>query len=289
MEIIRIPRIMQDIARTHKMHNRRIGFVPTMGSLHEGHLSLVRMARTENEITVASIYVNPKQFGPTEDLSQYPRDIEGDAEKLTGEGIDILFLPVDSLIYPDGFSTRVEVEGLSRKLCGAYRRGHFSGVATVVTKLFNLIGPARAYFGQKDFQQTVIIKRMVKDLDMDIDIVVCPTIREEDGLAMSSRNLYLTREQRDAAAIIYKCLNEASGAIKSGIIKVTELKKLMETRLASEPLVSEIQYCSAYDPDTLDELEEIVNEALLAIALKVGETRLIDNILVAAGQKSSSP
>jgi pantoate--beta-alanine ligase len=289
MEIIRIPRIMQDIARTHKMHNRRIGFVPTMGSLHEGHLSLVRMARTENEITVASIYVNPKQFGPTEDLSQYPRDIEGDAEKLTGEGIDILFLPVDSLIYPDGFSTRVEVEGLSRKLCGAYRRGHFSGVATVVTKLFNLIGPARAYFGQKDFQQTVIIKRMVKDLDMDIDIVVCPTIREEDGLAMSSRNLYLTREQRDAAAIIYKCLNEASGAIKSGIIKVPELKKLMETRLASEPLVSEIQYCSAYDPDTLDELEEIVNEALLAIALKVGETRLIDNILVAAGQKSSSP
>ena len=289
MEIIRIPRIMQDIARTHKMHNKRIGFVPTMGSLHEGHLSLVRMARTENEITVASIYVNPKQFGPTEDLSQYPRDIEGDAEKLTGEGIDILFLPVDSLIYPDGFSTRVEVEGLSRKLCGAYRRGHFSGVATVVTKLFNLIGPARAYFGQKDFQQTVIIKRMVKDLDMDIDIVVCPTIREEDGLAMSSRNLYLTREQRGAAAIIYKCLNEASGAIKSGIIKVTELKKLMETRLASEPLVSEIQYCSAYDPGTLDELEEIANEALLAIALKVGETRLIDNILVAAGQKSSSP
>jgi pantoate--beta-alanine ligase len=278
---------MQDIARTHKMHNKTIGFVPTMGALHEGHLSLVRMARAENEITVASIYVNPKQFGPTEDLSQYPRDIEGDAEKLTGEGIDILFLPVDSLIYPDGFSTCVEVKALSKKLCGAHRPGHFSGVATVVTKLFNLVQPARAYFGQKDFQQTVIIKRVVKDLDMGIDIVVCPTIREKDGLAMSSRNLYLTSERRGAAAIIYKCLTEASEAIKSGIIKVDKLKKLMENRLASEPLVSEIQYCSAYDPDTLDELEKIDHEALLAIALKIGETRLIDNILVAAGEKSS--
>jgi len=284
MEIIRIPRIMQDITKTHEMGNKTIGFVPTMGALHEGHLSLVRMARAENEITVVSIYVNPTQFGPTEDLSQYPRNIEGDTEKLAGEGIDILFHPVDSFMYPDGFSTRVEVEGLSRRLCGYYRPGHFSGVATVVTKLFNLVRPARAYFGQKDFQQTVIIKQMVKDLDMGVDIVVCPTIREEDGLAMSSRNLYLTREQRDSAAIIYKCLTETSEAIKSGIIKVPELKEFMEKRLASEPLVSEIQYCSAYNPDTLDELEQIGNEALLAIALKIGETRLIDNILVAAGQ-----
>lgn len=288
METIRIPRIMQGVAKTHKMHNKTIGFVPTMGALHEGHLSLVRMAKVENEITVVSIYVNPKQFGPDEDLSRYPRDIEGDAEKLTREGIDILFLPVDSLMYPDGFSTRVEVEGLSKKLCGAYRHGHFSGVATVVTKLLNLVGPTRAYFGQKDFQQTVIIRRMVKDLDMDMDIVVCPTVREEDGLAMSSRNLYLTKEQRSAAAIIYECLNEASEAIKSGIINTKELKKLMENILASEPLVSEIQYCSAYDPDTLNELEEISNEALLAVALKVGKIRLIDNILVAAGQESSS-
>ena len=280
---------MQDIARTHAMHNKTIGFVPTMGALHAGHLSLVRMAREENEITVVSIYVNPKQFSPFEDLSRYPRDTEGDAEKLTGEGIDILFLPGDSLMYPDGFSTRVEVVGLSKKLCGAYRHDHFSGVATVVAKLFNLIQPAKAYFGQKDFQQTVIIKRMIKDLNMSTDIVVCPTVREEDGLAMSSRNLYLTKEERGAASVVYTCLNEASEAIESGILKVGELKKLMETRLASEPLVSEIQYCSAYDPDTLDELEEIVNEALLAIALKVGETRLIDNILVAAGQKSSSP
>lgn len=280
---------MQDTARTHEMHKKTIGFVPTMGALHDGHLSLVRMARKENEITVVSIYVNPKQFSPSEDLSQYPRDTEGDAEKLTGEGIDILFLPGDSLMYPDGFSTRVEVVGLSKKLCGAYRHDHFSGVATVVTKLFNLVRPARAYFGQKDFQQTVIIKRMVKDLNMSTDIVVCPTVREEDGLAMSSRNLYLTKEERGAAAVVYTCLNEASEAIKSGILKVRELKKLMETRLASEPLVSEIQYCSAYDPGTLDELEEIDNEALLAIALKIGKTRLIDNILVAAGLKSSSP
>ncbi|HXX81392.1 MAG TPA: pantoate--beta-alanine ligase [Thermodesulfovibrionales bacterium] len=289
MEIVRTPQIMQDIARTHTMHNKTIGFVPTMGALHEGHLSLVRMAKAGNEITVVSIYVNPKQFGPAEDLAQYPRNIERDVEKLTEEGTDILFLPNDSLMYPEGFSTRVEVEGLSKKLCGAYRFEHFSGVATVVTKLFNLIRPARAYFGQKDFQQTVIIKRMVKDLDMGIDIVVCPTIREEDGLAMSSRNLYLTKEQRGAAPIIHTCLNEASEAIKSGIITVRELKKLMGKRLASEPLVSEIHYYSAYDPDTLDELGEIGNEALLAIALKIGETRLIDNILVAAGRKSSSP
>ncbi|GAB4420251.1 MAG: pantoate--beta-alanine ligase [Thermodesulfovibrionales bacterium] len=280
MEIIRIPKIMQDTSRTHLLHSRRIGFVPTMGALHRGHLSLVRTAREENDITVVSIYVNPKQFGPSEDFHRYPRDIEGDAEKLEREGVDILFLPDDSMIYPDGFSTYLEVEGLSGKLCGALRHGHFRGVATIVAKLFNIVRPARAYFGQKDFQQTVIIKRLVKDLDMDIDVIVCPTVREDDGLAMSSRNIYLTPEERAAARIIYRCLVEASEGIKSGIIEVEKLKRLMQDVLASEPLVSEIQYCSAYDPETLNELIWIDREALLAVALKIGSTRLIDNMIV---------
>lgn len=280
MEIIRIPRIMQDIAGTHRLHGRTIGFVPTMGALHEGHLSLVRTAREENDITVVSIYVNPMQFGPSEDRSRYPSNVEGDREKLKKESVDILFLPDDSLMCPDGFSTSVTVEGLSEKLCGTYRPGHFKGVATIVTKLFNIVSPVRAYFGQKDLQQSVIIKKLVKDLNMGISVVACPTIREADGLAMSSRNLYLTEEEREAAAIIYRCLVEASEAIKSGIIEVCRLKRLMLDRLMSEPLVSEVQYCSAYDPESLDELDQIGEEALLAVALKIGNTRLIDNMPV---------
>lgn len=280
MEIIRIPNIMQDTSKGHLLHSRTIGFVPTMGALHEGHLSLVRTARAENDITVVSIYVNPKQFGPSEDFLRYPRDIDGDTEKLRKEGVDILFLPDDSQMYPDGFSTHLKVEGLSDRLCGAFRPGHFSGVATIVAKLFNIVMPTRAYFGQKDFQQAIIIKRLVKDLNMDIDIVVCPTVREDDGLAMSSRNMYLTPEERAAARIIYRCLVEASEAIKSGIIEVERLERLMKDMLASEPLISEIQYCSAYDPETLDELRQIQGETLLAIALKIGSTRLIDNMFV---------
>ncbi len=281
MEIIRIPRVMQDVARTHRRQGKTVGLVPTMGALHEGHLSLVRMARGENDITVVSIYVNPRQFGPGEDLLKYPRDVEGDAEKLKKEDVDILFLPDDILIYPEGFSTRVEIGGLSGKLCGAFRPGHFSGVATVVTKLFNIVTPVRAYFGQKDFQQTVIIRRLVKDLDMGIDVAVCPTVREADGLAMSSRNHYLNSEERAAATVLYRCLTETSDAIKSGIINVHELKRVMFERLTSEPLVSEVQYCSVYEPERLDELDQIKGEALIAIALVIGNTRLIDSMLVA--------
>ncbi|MCL5423332.1 MAG: pantoate--beta-alanine ligase [Nitrospirae bacterium] len=280
MEIIRIPRIMQDVAGTHRMHGRTVGFVPTMGALHEGHLSLVRMCREENDIVVVSIYVNPTQFGPAEDLSQYPRDIEGDREKLKKENVDILFLPDDSLMYPKGFSTFVGVGRLSERLCGVYRPGHFRGVATVVAKLFNIVSPVRAYFGQKDFQQTLVIKRMVRDINSAVDVVTCPTIRESDGLAMSSRNAYLGAEERKAAAVIYRSLVKGAETIKSGIIDGSALKKVMLDALEAEPLVSEIQYCSAYDPESLDELEQISSEALLAIALKIGTTRLIDNMLV---------
>lgn len=283
MEIIRIPKVMQETSKGHMLHGRSIGFVPTMGALHEGHLSLVRVSKAENDITVASIFVNPMQFGPSEDYNQYPRDIEGDLEKLEKEGIDVLFLPDKGHIYPENFSTTVEVSGLSERLCGAFRPGHFRGVATVVTKLFNIVSPKRAYFGQKDYQQTVIIKRLVTDLNMDIDIVVCPTIREEDGLAMSSRNLYLNERERAAAPILYRALREGYKAIKSGIIETEKIKRLMLQVIGSEPLVSEVQYLSIYDPESLEELDRVENEAIIAGAIKIGNTRLIDNISTASG------
>ncbi len=272
---------MQATVNSLILHGKSVGLVPTMGALHEGHLSLVRRARAENIVTVVSIFVNPGQFGPSEDFRKYPRDIEGDTEKLLKEGVDILFTPVISSVYPENFLTHVEVEKLSEKLCGAFRPGHFRGVATIVTKLFHMVKPARAYFGQKDFQQTVVIKQMVKDLDMDIEVVVCPTIRERDGLAMSSRNTYLDPAQRAASTVIYRCLKEASDLVKSGIINVDHVKRVMQEKILSEPAVTAIDYAGVYDPETLDEPFEIKENAVLAVAVKMGKTRLIDNILVA--------
>ncbi|MEW6215374.1 MAG: pantoate--beta-alanine ligase [Nitrospirota bacterium] len=285
MEIIRIPRIMQDTSKGRILHGRTIGFVPTMGALHEGHLSLVRRAKQENDITVVSIFVNPIQFGPSEDFERYPRDIEGDMERLRKEGVDILFMPDTPLMYPEGFSTYVEVGKISERLCGAFRPGHFRGVATVVAKLLNIVKPTRSYFGQKDFQQAVIIKQLVKDLDMDAAIVVCPTIREQDGLAMSSRNAYLDKRQREAATVIYRCLTEASNLITSGIIDGIYIKGIMQDRLLKEPAVSGVDYAGVYDPGSLDELSEIKGDALLAVAARIGDTRLIDNMLVNPGRK----
>ncbi len=282
MEIIRISRIMQDTSKGYLLRGKTIGFVPTMGALHEGHLSLIRSAKQENDITVVSIFVNPIQFAPPEDFKKYPRDIEGDAEKLLKEETDILFMPDVAFMYPERFSTYVEVEKISEKLCGAFRPGHFRGVATVVTKLLNIVKPTRGYFGQKDFQQSVIIKQLVKDLDMDTDIVTCPTVREQDGLAMSSRNTYLDERQRKAATVIYKSLAEASDSIKSGIIDGVYIKGLLRDRLLEEPLIAGIDYTGVYDTATLDELIEIKGEALLAVAVRIGDTRLIDNMLVSA-------
>ncbi|TAL23253.1 MAG: pantoate--beta-alanine ligase [Nitrospirae bacterium] len=285
MELIRIPRIMHDTAGGHLLHGRSIGFVPTMGALHEGHLSLVRRAKMENDITVVSIFVNPMQFGPAEDLDKYPIDMDGDTEKLRREEVDILFMPDASHIYPKGFSTHIEVEKLSDRLCGAFRPGHFRGVATVVAKLFNIVRPTRAYFGQKDFQQAVIIKKMVKDLDMAIDAVICPTMRENDGLAMSSRNSYLNARERKAAAVISKCLIQTTELIKSGIIDIESIRRFMKEKLSEEPLIAEIEYASVYSPETLDELDRVEKGALLAVALKIGKTRLIDNMLVESQNK----
>jgi len=282
MEIIRVSKIMRDTSLGHILRGKATGFVPTMGALHGGHLSLVKRAKQENDITVVSIFVNPIQFGPSEDFNRYPRDVDGDMEKLQIEGVDIIFMPEISSIYPGGFSTYVEVEKISERLCGAFRPGHFRGVATVVTKFLNIVNPTRAYFGQKDFQQTIIVKQLVKDLDMDVDIVVCPTIRERDGLAKSSRNIYLDKKEREASTVIYKCLAEVSALIKSGIINANHIKGVMHDILLKEPAVSEIDYAAVYDPATLDELSEIKGDALLAVAVKIGDTRLIDNML--AGQ-----
>lgn len=282
MELIRIPRIMHDTSRGHLLHGRSIGFVPTMGALHEGHLSLIKRSKDENDITVASIFINPLQFGPSEDFQQYPRDTEGDIAKLRKAEADVLFMPDASSIYHEGFATHITVDKISEKLCGAFRPGHFRGVATIVAKLFNIVKPTRAYFGQKDFQQAVIIRKMAKDLDMPVDIIVSPTIREHDGIAMSSRNLYLSEEERKAAGVIYGCLIQTSEMIKSGIINKEKIKGFMKEKLSGEPLVREIQYASMYDPETLDEVENAGKEALLAVSVKVGGTTLIDNMLVKA-------
>lgn len=278
MEILRIPRITQDSCKKHLQRGRSLGFVPTMGALHEGHLSLVKRAKMENDVTIVSIFLNPLQFGPAEDLEKYPRDIEEDIKKLRQEDIDMLFLPDNNLMYPQSFSTSIEVGPISEKLCGKFRPGHFKGVTTVVAKLFNIINPTRAYFGQKDFQQTVIIKKMAKDLNFETDIIVCPTIREQDGLAMSSRNVYLGIEQRTAACVLYQCLNNASESVKSGITSGEKIRELMRQTLLSEPLISQIDYASAYNPETLEEVDDIKGDILFAVAVRVGNTRLIDNI-----------
>lgn len=280
MEIIRIPRVMKVVSRENILKNRSIGFVPTMGALHEGHISLIKRARQENEIVVVSIFVNPLQFGKNEDFHMYPRDLEGDMEKLKECNIDILFIPDEGLMYHNDFSTYIEVKNLSDKLCGYFRPGHFIGVATVVCKLFNIVMPNRAYFGQKDFQQTLIIKKMIEDLNMDIDIVVCPTVRENDGLAMSSRNAYLSSQEKRAASIIYKTLLQASNMVRSGKFSPMDVSIQMHNILKTEPLVSEIQYAGVYDPDNLNELEKFGKQNLLAIAVKIGDTRLIDNMIV---------
>ncbi len=280
MEILRIPRIAQDTCKKHLLRGRSLGFVPTMGALHDGHISLVKRAKTENDVAIASIFLNPLQFGPSEDMGKYPRDIEEDIRKLRKEDIDILFLPDNNLMYPQGFSTHIEVDAISERLCGKFRPGHFRGVATIVAKLFNIINPTRAYFGQKDFQQTVIIKRMAKDLNFDTDIVACPTVREQDGLAMSSRNTYLDNEQRRAANILYRCLSEASESVRSGMTSGEKIRELLSEALSAEPLISQIDYASVYDPETLEEVDEIKGGVLFAAAVRIGNTRLIDNILL---------
>ncbi|MFQ5946634.1 MAG: pantoate--beta-alanine ligase [Anaerolineae bacterium] len=256
-----------------------VGFVPTMGYLHEGHLSLVRRSRAECQSTVVSIFVNPTQFSPGEDLAQYPRDLERDLSLLGAEGVDLVFAPSEREIYPHGFQTSVHAEALTQPLEGQSRPGHFRGVTTVVTKLFNLVQPQRAYFGQKDAQQALVVRRTVLDLNLPVEIVVCPTVREPDGLAMSSRNEYLEPHERSAAAALSQALFAAREAYQQGETRAVQLRQKVRGVLAAEP-TAEIEYVSCADLQTLEELERVEGGALLSLAATIGRTRLIDNVLL---------
>jgi pantoate--beta-alanine ligase len=266
-------------ARSARCDGKTIGFVPTMGFFHEGHLSLMRAARSENDLVVVSLFVNPTQFGPNEDLDRYPRDRNRDVELAMGAGTDLIFIPRAEEIYPSDDFTRVVVRGLSEKLCGASRPGHFEGVATVVAKLFNMTQPHRAYFGLKDYQQTVVIRRMVKDLHLDVDIVTLPTVRESDGLALSSRNSYLSPGERRAARCLKESLDLAERRIHEGERLGDQIRGNIRERIGREKL-ARIDYVSVSDPQTLDEVSQIAGEVVISLAVCIGETRLIDNLLV---------
>jgi pantoate--beta-alanine ligase len=256
-----------------------VGLVPTMGFLHAGHMALVERARRENDYVVVSIFVNPAQFGPREDLGRYPRDMERDLSLLREAGVDLVFAPDVTEVYPEGFGTYVTVEGLSDKLEGAFRPSHFRGVATVVAKLFNIIPANRAYFGQKDAQQVLVLRRMARDLDFRHEIVVVPTVREPDGLALSSRNSYLNAEERQSALVLSRALSVAEEMYRDGERRATEIRSAMRVLLDATPLVK-TDYASVSNPETLEELDRIEDRALVAIAARVGRTRLIDNILL---------
>ena len=256
-----------------------VGLVPTMGFLHDGHLSLVEKARQECRTVAVSIFVNPTQFGPTEDLAAYPRDLPRDLASLEAAAVDLVWTPAPEVIYPSGFQTWVTVEGVSQGLEGERRPGHFRGVATIVTKLLHVFQPQRAYFGQKDAQQAAVIRRLTADLDFPTEIVVCPTVREPDGLAMSSRNTYLDPDERRAATVLYRALEAARRAYAVGERDADRLRQILQTVLAEEPR-AEVQYVSAADPDTLQELHGPVESALLSLAVFIGKTRLIDNLVI---------
>lgn len=258
-----------------------LGLVPTMGYLHEGHMALVRAAREQNEVVAVSIFVNPAQFGPNEDFSRYPRDMERDLAMLDEAGVDWVFSPGVEEMYPEGFSTYVEVGGVTGPLEGAARPGHFRGVATVVAKLFNIVQPHRAYFGQKDAQQVVVIRKMVSDLAFPLEIVVVPTMREPDGLAMSSRNVYLNTQERQAALVLYRSLNAVKQLWDGGERRGSVLREAMSRTLAAEPLARP-DYVSVADPATLHELDDSgrARAALASLAVRIGNTRLIDNFLL---------
>ncbi len=275
MEVIKEPKEMQARAKAYKRQGKIMGFVPTMGYFHEGHLSLIRRCRDDCDVAVVSIFVNPLQFGPTEDFQRYPRDLDRDLKLAHQIGVDIAFTPDLSDLYPPGFQTYVEVTELTKGLEGFHRPSHFKGVTTVVAKLFNIVLPDRAYFGEKDYQQLKVIEKMVSDLNFPVDIVPCPTIREPDGLAMSSRNVYLSSEERQAATVLNRAIKAAQNALDRGLRTVSEVKALMWQVLASEPRVR-VQYVEVVDPETLNPVAQIEEKAIVLIAAFVGSARLID-------------
>jgi pantoate--beta-alanine ligase len=278
MKTINSPQNMNAVSRKLIKSGRRIGFVPTMGALHEGHLSLVRKAKKENDIVVVSVFINPKQFSMGEDYKKYPRDIRGDKLKAVEAGCDIFFCPEKDSIYEEDFSTYVDVEGLSDVMCGMSRPGHFKGVTTICLKLFNIVMAHSAYFGQKDYQQAVIIKKMAKDLNVNIDIKVLPTVRQPSGLAMSSRNSYLSRKEHKLAGLIYESLKDANRLIHSGERRSVKIISGVSAALKRNNMA--IDYITIADPATLKSLKYIKGKALIALAVRIGKIRLIDNMIV---------
>lgn len=280
MKVFQKPSEIQQEIIDLKRSGKTIGFVPTMGALHEGHLSLVRRCREENDIAVVSIFVNPKQFGPKEDYQKYPRNFERDKELLEKENVDYIFYPSVEDMYPEGYETYVDLERLPNHLCGLSRPGHFRGVATVVAKLFNIVQPDKAYFGQKDYQQAKIIKRMVEDLNFPIEIIVMPIVREDDGLAMSSRNAYLSPDERKNANVLYKSLQKAKDLIMSGEREVSKIKDEMIKILSS--VESRIDYVEIVEPETLESVDRIPDKGsvVVALAVYIGNARLIDNEII---------
>lgn len=270
---------MKEYAREARAEGRVIGLVPTMGALHEGHTALVKRARQECSQVIASVFVNPKQFGPKEDYQKYPRDLEKDAEKLSAVRVDALFAPEAADVYPDGFRTYVNVEGISERLEGRSRPGHFRGVSTVVLKLFEIVQPHFAYFGRKDAQQVRIISEMARDLNLDAEIVVCPVVREADGLALSSRNAYLRAEERKAATVLYRALVAARNELSAGLRDALQLQTVMLRVIEAEPL-ADVDYAEIVSADRFETVVRVARPSYAVLAVFIGKTRLIDNLLI---------
>ncbi len=279
MKVAKTIESVRKLVKAARRRGKRIGFVPTMGALHIGHISLIEAAAKKCNFVVVSIFVNPTQFGPSEDFRKYPRPIKKDLAICRKAGVDVVFAPAAEQMYPQKNLTWVNVEKLTEPLCGRFRPGHFRGVATICAKLFNIVAPDAAFFGQKDAQQAIVIKRMVTDLNMPLKIVVCPIIRESSGLAVSSRNRYLTRQQKKDAAYIYKALKKSGNLIKAGARKSETIIGEMRKILKQIPSMK-TEYISIVDAETLQELEKVSGKVLIAVAVKIGSTRLIDNILV---------
>lgn len=280
MVILRTQDEIKSYSLEMKKAGKVIGLVPTMGALHEGHLTLMREAKAKTDVVIASVFVNPVQFGPNEDFDAYPRDFEGDCKKMEKAGVDAVFHPTPEEMYPDGFCTYVNVEGeFTKKLCGGQRPGHFRGVATVVTKLINLARADKAFFGQKDAQQVCVIRRFVEDLAIPVEINMVPIVREESGLARSSRNMYLSAKEKEAALVLSRSLNKAKEAFDGGLTKASAVKQIIVDEINKEPLAA-IDYVEIYSFPELEEIEYINREAIMAIAVKIGKTRLIDNVIL---------
>ncbi len=276
---MKVIQTVADFRAAERTYPRPLGLVPTMGYLHEGHLSLVGRCRADNATAVASIFVNPAQFGPSEDLSTYPRDMEGDLAKLKAAGVDLVVAPQTSEMYPVGFDTTIDVGGIANRLEGEHRPGHFQGVATVVCKLLTIVRPDNVYFGQKDAQQCLVIKRLNSDLDLGAEVIVMPTVRDADGLALSSRNAYLSPEEREAALSLYRALSLAEAIYADGVRNADAIRREMLSLLGAEPRAS-VEYVSIADAETLAELDSVDRPALVSLAVRIGKVRLIDNVIL---------